>query len=393
MVIDHLGPGGAERQFVMLAIALKGRNYDVRVVVFQPEYFRAGALRAHGIVIVSLEPRNLVHLVFAMRRELRRESTDVVIAFLKWSSFVVELAGVPGRNYRLIASERSLDTSGSALIRYLRYTVHRNADVVVSNAFAQRDQMLQEAPFLRERVRVIVNGVDLDGFRPQQVSTKTDFDPGSRLRILVLARYAMQKNPFGLLDAVTILRDERPDIKVLVDWYGQVPKLDANRSRRLRAHQRGRVEGHSVYRRLGDAIIRRSLHREFRLHDARRDVVALYNSADVVCLPSFYEGCSNVIAEAMACGRPVLASRISDNTRLITEGENGFLFNPNRPREIADTIMRFVRLPKSSVQAMGEEGRRVAESVLSPVALVDNFDDLISELLTRSPKRPDQRPT
>jgi len=381
MVIDHLGPGGAERQFVMLAVALRMRNYDVRVVVFQPEYFRADALRVHGIPIVSLDPRNAVHLVFMMRRELQRGHTNVVIAFLKWSSLVVELAGVLGRDYQIIASERSLDISGSALKRFLRYTLHRGADVVVSNAFSQRDQMAREAPFLRDRIRVVVNGVDLVAFQPERVRKPSR---KSGLRILVLARYAEQKNPFGLLDAVTIVRDRRPDIKLAVDWYGQVPAPGSEPGRRLRAHQRSRAVATSIYERLGDAIVRRSLHQVFRLHDATRDVVPLYHKANAVCVPSFFEGCSNVIGEAMACGIPVLASRVSDNVRLITDGNNGFLFDPGSPEDIAGAIIRFAALPEPSVQAMGKAGRRAAKSALSPAALGDNFEAIISELLSAS---------
>ena len=381
MVIDHLGPGGAERQFVMLAVALRKRNYDVRVVIFQPEYFRADALRVHDIPIVALAPRNAVHLVFLIRKELQRAHTNVVIAFLRWSSLVVELAGVFGRHYYVISSERSLDIVGSALKRYLRYSVHRVADVVVSNAFAQRDRMAREAPFLRDRIKVVVNGVDLVGFRPLPVRESSR---KSGLRILVLARFAEQKNPFGLLDAVTIVRDRWPDIKVLVDWYGQVPKLGSEPARRLRAHQRSRAAAASIYDSLRHAVVRRSLDQVFRLHDATRDVVSLYHEADVVCVPSFFEGCSNVIGEAMACARPVLASRVSDNDRLITDGRNGFLFDPRSPQDIAGAIMRFAALPKSRVEAMGQEGRRVAESVLSPTALGDNFDSIISTLLINS---------
>ena len=374
MVIDHLGPGGAERQFVMLAKALRDRAFEVSVIIFQPEQYAAAALVSSGIQIVSLQPRNVPHLVYLMHRQLRRLSPDVVIAFLKWSSLIVELASLPKRKFAIIASERNLDRTGIYFERYIRYALHRLADVVVCNAFAQQNEMRRVVPFLSGRIEVIVNGVDLDYFRPSCDSTRTRADT---LHILVLARYSMQKNPFGFLEAVAMIATESPQLDFVVDWYGQVPEQHNRSPNRLRAHHRSVSEAIDIYDQLGERIRRQDLDLKFRLHNVRRDVVQLYRKADVVCLPSFYEGCSNVIGEALACGVPVLASRVSDNERMVQDGRTGFLFDPSSPREIANSIIRFSALSPSVVREMALESRKIAETTLSPKVLGDSFASLI----------------
>ena len=362
----------------MLAKLLHERGMDIRVVIFQPKISSSDSLRDSGISIVSLRPWNVLHLVWIMRREVIRGQANVVIAFLKWSSLVVELAGLPQRDFRIIVSERSLDLSGRAVVRWMRYCSHFLADVVVCNAFAQRDRMNRFVPRLKERVHVIVNGVDLDHFRPEDAHIVPSSSP---LRVLVLAKFVSQKNPFGLLEAMSLLRTQHPELGVVVDWYGDVPDMNQRVGKRLRAHSRGALEASSTFRKLQSEIVIRSLHECFRLHSARTDVLRLYRAADVACLPSFYEGSSNFIGEALACGIPVLASRVSDNGRLVKEGITGFLFDPYSPEEIANTIVRFAELPELAVRAMGRRGREMAESQLAPSAMGDSFASLISQVL------------
>ena len=102
--------------------------------------------------------------------------------------------------------------------------------------------------------------------------------------------------------------------------------------------------------------------------------------ADVVCMPSFWEGCSNVLCEALACGLPLLAGRVSDNHLLVREGENGFLFDPKSPADMAATLVRFAQLPADKKREMGLKSRRLAEDLLSPDRFVDQYLDLFRRL-------------
>ena len=376
MVIDQLGSGGAERQFCMLSKRLKERGFDVRVAVFQPNDFSAYVLHESGIPITTLAPRNGAHLVSLMRSLLRRSGTQVVVAFLKWSSLVVELAGFLGRRFAVIVSERSLEVDRQHIERMVRYRMHFLADAVVCNSFAQRDQLVQAVPRIDARTSVIVNGVDLEYFRFRAMRPRDGL-----VRILVLARYAEQKNPFGLLEGVTEFHTRFPSWRVEVDWYGHLPGPQVQRKGRLTAHYRSELAAASIHARLSTAVRERGLEGRFRLHRAAKDVVALYGRCDVVCVPSFYEGCSNVVGEALACGRPVIASDVSDNGRLVREGVTGFLFDPGDPTSIARAMDRCVRTPSEELAAMASAGRRAVQEMLAPDVLGDRFADLIVRVL------------
>ena len=380
MMIDHLGGGGAERQFCMLAMLLQQRGHDVRVVVFQPDSFSAPDLINGGVPIVMLKPRSVLHLVWLVRRTIRGQAQEVVITFLKWSSLMAELAALPSRKFYLISSERILDITGSRMKRTLRYMFHRVADLTVCNAFAQREQMMTECPPLRNRLRVIVNGVDLHRFT---LTTRPLRQKEATLRILVLARYSVQKNPFTLVQAIALLEAGFPKMRISVDWYGRIPTSTELAQSRLPAHRRAVMEAVSVHRRLQDLIYESGLESRFNTHQARKDVVSLYHSADVVCLPSVSEGCSNTIGEALACGVPVLAGRVSDNPRLVLHGKTGYLFDPLSAEDIAHKIRDFARLSESKLRTMRRHCRAHAERLLDPDVLADRFVALVGEAARR----------
>jgi glycosyltransferase involved in cell wall biosynthesis len=71
---------------------------------------------------------------------------------------------------------------------------------------------------------------------------------------------------------------------------------------------------------------------------------------DLFVLPSFDEGISNTILEAMATGVPVIASDVGGNPELVADGETGFLVDPHKPRDMADKITAYMDDPDMMAQ-------------------------------------------
>jgi glycosyltransferase involved in cell wall biosynthesis len=189
------------------------------------------------------------------------------------------------------------------------------------------------------------------------------------IQVLIIGRFTPQKDPLSLLSAIEILRKENPEHKVVVDWYGNNFFLNGHPTK-----------SSDVFLKLQSTIQKRSLEESFHLHQPVRDVVKLYQGASLFCLPSLYEGCSNVICEAMACGKPILASRVGDNARLVEDGKNGFLFDPHSPRAITNAILRFSSLSTEDRKKMGNESRKRAELMLAPSRFVGEYIDIIEKV-------------
>ena len=93
----------------------------------------------------------------------------------------------------------------------------------------------------------------------------------------------------------------------------------------------------------------------------RNDVPDLMSKAHCLIHPSYHEGMSNVILEAAACGRPVLASNIPGCREGIDDGVTGFLFEPKNTDSLVKAIQRFCSLSREQMAEMGKAGREKVE--------------------------------
>jgi glycosyltransferase involved in cell wall biosynthesis len=214
-----------------------------------------------------------------------------------------------------------------------------------------------------------MNCVDLEKFRPMTVK---GMGRQGELRVLCVGRFEREKNYRRLLEAVEVLHRAHPEVNLALDAYGDNRFIDG---------KPGPYSGPFIE--LQEALQKSPVRGRFRLHAAAADIVRLYQASDVLCLASLYEGCSNVICEAMACGKPVLASRVGDNPILVEDGVNGFLFDPNSPADMAATMLRFHQLPAEQRMLMGQTSRRRAEEMLSPERFLKEYEHLIRKIRQR----------
>jgi glycosyltransferase involved in cell wall biosynthesis len=82
--------------------------------------------------------------------------------------------------------------------------------------------------------------------------------------------------------------------------------------------------------------------------------------ADISVTPTLFEGLPIVILEAMACGKPVVASNVTEVPQVVKHGVNGFLVPPRDPRAIANAVLEIY--DKDLIEVMGRESRRIAEN-------------------------------
>ena len=95
------------------------------------------------------------------------------------------------------------------------------------------------------------------------------------------------------------------------------------------------------------------------------------------CLPSFYEGTPNVICEAISTGLPVACSDVCDNHIYVMTGQNGVLFDPNNPNDMANKISHLLNLYDVDFQEYQRNSRNIAVGKLSKESFVDAYIKII----------------
>jgi glycosyltransferase involved in cell wall biosynthesis len=196
----------------------------------------------------------------------------------------------------------------------------------------------------RDRVHVVPNGVDTTRFRVlDRAAAREGLGlPADGRILLAVARLDPIKGLDFLLDAVAALRAGARGAGVSLHVVGEGPERRA----------------------LEAAIARLGLGATVTLHGAAApEALPLwYAAADVVCLTSHSEGCPNVVTEALACGRPVVATAVGGVPDLVRGGENGFLLQTRDPVAAAEQLARALETPWSA-EAIAARACRSWEAV------------------------------
>ena len=366
-LIDNLASGGAQRQLITLARLLSQEGDDVAVATYYPHEFFRKELEDNGIPHYLLHVPNKAMRIAAFWRFVRKHKPEVVLAFLPTPSVLAELAALPLRRFGVVVSERNAPVGTSVAKQLPRLLLHAVADAVVSNSHTNRLMVEQAAPWLKGKTRTIYNTVDLVHFQPTRLpSTRT-------LRLVGVGRFAPQKNIPALLAGLSEVLSRGFCNDFHLDWYGDSFK-----------DEEGRLTAASgEYVKVANLIKKLNLSNHVTLHEPVQDIRSVYQEASALILPSVFEGLPNVVCEAMACGRPILASNTCDHSNLVTQGKNGFLIPGFESHEIASTIKKFAACSSTERQQMGQESRRRAEMLFSAGPFLKRYREILQSSANR----------
>ncbi|MBV9691382.1 MAG: glycosyltransferase family 4 protein [Ktedonobacteraceae bacterium] len=220
---------------------------------------------------------------------------------------------------------------GAAMIEFLR-----KSDTFYHILSSRSLAYLTLHGFRAEQVTHIPNGVDTEKFRPV-AQRRPDVRRPER-DILCVTRLQYPKGVDVLLHAWARLMhtpaEWRAQLKLRLLIVGEGP---------LRPQLERIVAEHGIQ----DSV-------EFL--GLRRDVVNLLQEAWGFVLPSRWEGMPNALLEAMACGLPCIATRVSGSEDIINDGVNGLLVPPLQPAELAQALRRIIENPDFA-QQLAREGR------------------------------------
>jgi D-inositol-3-phosphate glycosyltransferase len=227
-------------------------------------------------------------------------------------------------------------------IRSERLIISEADQIIVASGHEQQ-QLLRFYEALDEQIAVVPCGVDLDQFRPlpKPVAREAVGVRGKHV-LLFVGRLEPLKGIDILLRAAAGL-DERDDVEVIV--AGGLSDGHPGEPERLRA-----VAAESG---LGDRV-------RFIGPQSQERLVLLYNAADITVVPSYYESFGLVAVESMACGTPVVASRVGGLTSTVRDGETGYLIPWRCPEAFLERIE--LLLGNETLRShFGEAARRSVE--------------------------------
>ena len=352
-IIESLGVGGAETLLVNQLPELQSQGDEVTLAVMRGPFDLRQALESQGVRVVVLRARHRWSLVGAARELValvRSGGHEVVHAHLYFPAVVVALARVLGLlkaatvvSFHNLAYAEGVNKPGlglrarKALAAWL-YPRGFDAMLAVSKAVSVH---YRDALGLA-RVDVLHNPVDVDaiqsarGLAPQRPASL------ETARLMVPGRLVHEKGHIDMLQALTLLREQGR--KVTVSFVGAGPQKQhlMDTVGQLGLQDCVAFAGASSHDQMLDAMF----------------------AADVVVVPSRFEGFGLTALEAMALGRPVVATTAGGLPEVIEHGVSGWLVPPQQPEALAQAIG--LLLDNAALrQSLGAAGRTRAQEKFS----------------------------
>jgi glycosyltransferase involved in cell wall biosynthesis len=291
---------------------------------------------------------------------LRREKVDLINAHGYPDHFLCAVARkIAGVKALVRTKHNHVPLKSGALSRYL-YGTLTSRIITISEHI--REVMIQSG-LKPEQVTTIRTAINLSQFVPreknQQLLRELNF-PAECAIIGIVARLTERKGFKNLFEAVKLLIDEGRNLRCLVVGGG------ASTEKIAALNNYAASLGISPY---------------ILLTGRRSDIPDILSLLDVFILPSLAEGLGRSLLEAMAAGRPIVATKVGGIPEAIEHDKSGILVPPDDSRALAHAIALLLDNPLKA-QELGRASRKRAELLFDQTKMIDRICSLYEELIT-----------
>ncbi len=367
-VITGTGVGGAEKMLYHTIKGLNPERYSAKLCSLKKKGAFAYSLENEGLEVYSLSLRDegtlagwldSLRALILLVRYFRKERPAVVHSFLFRANLLARIAGYLTGVPVIICSVRVMGGETKWHHTVDRMTAFM-ADHFVAVSNRVKEHMLCKAHIAEHKVSTIYNGIDVGNSAAiDRTALMRDIGLKDDERILMSAgRLHRQKGYDLLLKALSVVQISFPTVKLLILGDGEEEKT----LKKL---------AHSLE--LSEKVLFLGL---------RSDVDRFLQCSEMCVLPSRWEGFPNVLLEAMAAGKPVVATAVGGVRELVVDNVTGILVPPQDDMAVAGAISLLLSDTRRAL-AMGAAGRERALKHFSMNAMISKTESLYHELLTR----------
>lgn len=365
--LDRSSGGGAEKQLATLAKALSSKGYSVSIICFYSSPHVESEFSGTAIQLISLEKRDrwdMVGFFWRLVQQLKSIQPDVLHSYLPDSN-IVTIWLKPFLRMKIVWGIRHSDwgdvqsnvEAGKKLskwissIAYLEKQLAPFADLIIANSYAGQKYHVSKG-FPIENMVVIPNGIDIDHFQPDPEAgaiVRQEWGiAASTILIGIVGRLHPMKDHATFLHTAALLIQERQDVRFVC--VGGEQQQDYAKELYELSDQLGMTQ-------------------EVIWAGGRTDMSAVYNALDIlVSTSAFGEGFSNVIGEAMACGKPCIVTDVGDSAWIV--GDQGIVVPPASPHALKTAVLQLLKELHTGHRIPTEIRQRIVKNFSVPQLLL-----------------------
>jgi len=354
------GPGGAERVISTLAQALNDDRFRVIVGLFKSGWLQTECERL-GVETRVIPLKGTFHRQwFRNCFRLVREERIALVHGHEFSAIVYGwiislLAGIP-----FVGTVHGKNYFWQKLRRRLAFRTISRFGQLVAVSEDLKAFIVKTVGIPASRVQVIYNGVECCSPPSDPEIDRCRAELGLSAGDLIIGTVGNLYPVKGhrcLLDAMATILRRYPNAVLLLIGRGELEISLKEQTQRLGIEERVRFLG------------------------MRQDVPKLLAVMDIFVLPSLSEGLSMALLEAMASGKPVVATRVGGNPELIDHGRTGFLVQPEDVSDLAANLLKLLSDPEK-IKQFGQQAAERVRQQLSMRQMVVWYKDLYARSLT-----------
>jgi glycosyltransferase involved in cell wall biosynthesis len=337
-VINSLDIGGNERFLLQLLEHLPKERFFQGVCVPDRGKDATRDLQVEckriGIPITVFQTAGNLDATVLLRlgRIIQKGHYDIVHTHLIYSQIYGRLAAWLARTRCVISSEQNVyELKTRPPFSWTERRLSALTDLIIACSNRVREHLVEKVGISPLKVVVVPNAVDTSVFSPikkgsplfpqvESVRKELGIEPGDTV-IGSVGHMSRQKGYEFLVEAIPVVRLKYPRARFVLVGKGLLRKELEEQAKSLGVQ---------------DALVFAGI---------RNDVPAVLNCFEVFVLPSLWEGFGVAIIEALACGVPVIASRVGGIPEIIENGVDGLLVPPARPRPLAESVIRLLDNP------------------------------------------------
>jgi len=353
-IIGTLEVGGTEKQLYLLLKNMDKSKFSPFVISLRDGRMRNDFQQISTLYILNKKYKFDVTSFLTLVKVILKEKPDIVHTFLftsnTWGRLAAILTGVPV----IIASERSMDIWKKKFHFFIDTVLGFFTDAIICNSIVVKEFYEKKLGPVSRKLTVIRNGIEW-----QQFNIENQAHPKNEKIIFTASRLAPEKGIEYLIQAIKILSARMNNMKLLVAGEGPLKT------------------------RLEYLVEQQGIKEIVTFLGYQENVSKYISQADVVVLPSLWEGLPNILLEAMAMKKPVVATAVGGTKEIVRDGENGFLVRPKDAKALAEAIQKILQDINLAIN-FGESGYRFVRENFDLFLMVSSYEKLYQKLLLRN---------
>ena len=355
-LVEDLEIGGQEKVIFNIVKNLNKEKYDVGVWCIEKGGTIAEWLIKEGIEvkILGIKTYHSLKNILKLSKLLKKEKVKILHCHSYFANTFGRLCKIFGNVPFVIVHYHSTYSYFKRKNLIMDRILSLFTVKILCCSYAVKKWIIENEKINPEKIIVLYNGIEIGGIEEKDVKKILKIKENDRV-VGFIGRLEPIKNPEILLNLIKIIRNEIPEVKLLI---------------------------------VGDGSLREKMERLIKPLGIERNVIfagrvenvfPYIKIMDLVILPSKIEGLGISLIEAMALEKPVVGTNVGGIPEVIEDGINGFVVEPDDLENLKKAVY-FLLKNKEEAKKMGKEGQRIWEEKFSVESMVKKIEGIYDGL-------------